>query len=282
MNREGIVERIRRLLALADTDRNPNANEAENAARVASKLMLENKVEMAEVKQSEMDDYLILGHKVGEKNIPAWRRRLLHVIAHYNFCEIVIFRGAHARHVFGGTIFLVGLREDALAVKLIHDHVLNQINTLRDRAMKHMAAKQQRAVRLAGYQLINGMWQMTMSATDVPEVPYGPKLREWKDQFNLGMVDGICQVLEGQRREVELDEHTLAIVRCADEKTKEHIKNTFGDIEEKKEPPVEVKDLNAYVSGRVASEMVDIGTGESKPVRGRYLGEGSGREEGPD
>jgi hypothetical protein len=240
MDRGSLVERVRRLLALADTDRNPSENEAEAAARLATKLMLENKIEMAEVKRSDFDDYLILGCRAGRKNIPRWRRRLLQVLANYNFCEVLTFAGAGARHKFGGTIFLVGHKDDAQVVRLIHDHVLTQINILRKRALQHLHPIQ---------------------------------VKVWNEAFYMGIVDGIYLALRDQRYRAEQNETTMAIVKHADAKTREFLEKEVGDLKRKKDPPKEVKDFNAYIAGRVAADMVEIGTGKKPQSRGRYLEE---------
>lgn len=263
MERGPLVERVRRLLALADADRNPNQNEAEQAARIATKLMLDNKIEMAEVKRADFDEYMVLGCRAGRKNIPLWRRRLIQVLARFNFCEIMIFKGAEARHKFGGIVFLVGHRDDAQVVKLIHDHVMKQIEILRARALKHLHAPK--------VHISMGFFGMEMRQES--NVPHGPKLRQWNNAFNLGMVDGIYIALEDQRHQAEVDENSKAIVRHADAQTRDFIKSQVGELEEHKDTPKEVKDINAYIAGRVASEMVEVGTGKKPVVRGHYLEE---------
>lgn len=261
MERGSLVERVRRLLALADADKNPSQNEAENAARIATKLMLDNKIEMAEVKRADFDEYMILGCRTGRKNIPLWHRRLLQVLARFNFCEIMIFKGPEARHKFGGTVFLVGHRDDAQVVRLIHDHVMEQIDLLRQRAIEHLHAPK---VHI-------GMGFFGMEIREEVNLPHGAKLRQWTNAFNLGLVDGIYMALEGQRHQAEVNEDTKAIVRLADARTRDFIKSQVGDIKEVKDMPKEVKDVNAYIAGRVASEMLEVGTGEKPQHRGRYL-----------
>lgn len=254
MDRSSLVERVRRLLALADTDRNPCENEAENAARIATSLMLENKIEMAEVKRADFSDYMVLGCRAGKQNIPVWRRRLLQVLAHFNFCEIVLFKGPAVRHKFGGMLFLIGHKDDAHVVRLLYNHVLDQIETLRLKSIKHLyAPKIHVAVDFCGLKISEGL-----------SVPRGAKLRQWNDAFYMGIVDGISLALHNQRYQAEVDEHTKTIVRHADSRTREFIKSEYGDIQKGKKKSKEIKDLNAYMAGRVASEMVEVGTGEKK------------------
>jgi hypothetical protein len=262
-DRGNIVERVRRLLALADSDRNENENEAEAAARIATKLMLENKVEMAEVKRANFDDYLILGCKAGNRQVPRWRRRLLQVLAKYNFCEVMMIRGPMARHRFGGTVFLVGHKDDVHVVRLIHDHVLKQINLMRERAFEHLHAQ-----HLTGSM---GLLAAMGIQIDVPDLPRGPQLVQWKDNFNLGVVDGIQLALEHVRYQAAVDEHTQAIVHHSETQTRDFMKQALGDVKEQKDAPKEVKDINAYMAGRVAASELDITTGEERTSRGYHL-----------
>jgi hypothetical protein len=264
MERESIVERVRRLLALSDSDRNESENEAQAAARIASKLMLEHKIEMAEVKRSDQDDFLIMGHRAGNRNIPRWRKNLLAVLATFNYCEILAIRGAEARHRYGGTVFIVGHRDDAEVVRLIHDHVFRQINTLRERAYSHLKGKNQQVIYTYG----GGMGRVFNISRNSD-----PNKRHWNDQFNLGIVDGIAQALQNQRREAEVDENTRAIVRRADLKTRKFIESQFEGIKQHKDKPREVKDIGAYAAGRIAAESVEVGTGERR--KGKYLADGN-------
>lgn len=191
------------------------------------------------------------------------RRRLLQVLAHYNFCEVLIFAGAEARHKFGGIMFLIGHKDDAQVVRMIHDHVLTQIGLLRKRALRHLHAPKLQIKMTFFGPMVN----------QVPQLPYGAKLRQWNDAFYMGIVDGIYLALKNQRYQAEQDETTRAIVKYADAKTREFIANNIGDLKEKKDQPKEVKDLNAYIAGRVAADMIEVDTGEEPQPRVRYLEE---------
>lgn len=68
MTTNPIIDRIRKLLALADASRNPNEAEAEAAMRMATRLLSQNNLDLSDV-QSATD----ANHPVGEHPVPCSR-----------------------------------------------------------------------------------------------------------------------------------------------------------------------------------------------------------------
>ena len=65
-----IIDRIRKLLALADASRNPNEAEAEAAMRMATRLLSQNNLDLSDVQSSDHDPN---NQPVGEHPVPCSR-----------------------------------------------------------------------------------------------------------------------------------------------------------------------------------------------------------------
>ena len=99
MSREALINKIKRILELADEDKNGNEHEAASAMRMAQRLMLQHQISMSEVEAFESDEVQeswefgsTVGHQVNDGTCQ-WEKTLAHAIARITSTEMVINRG---------------------------------------------------------------------------------------------------------------------------------------------------------------------------------------------
>lgn len=102
---QAIAERIRKLQALADSTRNDNVHQAAAAAAKIQELLMKYNLALSDIppelkEASSYDQYdMALGASTQDWG---WRKQLLHKVAIYNFCDIVILDNAkHQAAIIG-------------------------------------------------------------------------------------------------------------------------------------------------------------------------------------
>ena len=108
-NRKDIIERVKQLLALADTRRNDNINEAAAAARLAHKLVAEHRLRQFELREGDRDapppapfERRDLLGRLGGRRVTYWRFHLLVDVAESHRCVAVAVWGENSSmEIFG-------------------------------------------------------------------------------------------------------------------------------------------------------------------------------------
>jgi uncharacterized DUF497 family protein len=98
MEKDRIIDRIRKLLALATS---PNQAEAESAAAKAQALLQQHNLELAQVEQSSKQQSSMIQKQVDIHSRQRWRRLLIHTIARANFCR-ALFKPGQASVILVG------------------------------------------------------------------------------------------------------------------------------------------------------------------------------------
>lgn len=104
MTADRIIEKIKKLLALADTSRGATIEEAATAAAKAQALLFAHNLTMAQVHatgQDAAEDAIDMRQAELGGAGRGWRRLLLHHVAEANFCRTMAVRGASWNQLIG-------------------------------------------------------------------------------------------------------------------------------------------------------------------------------------
>jgi len=120
-NKNKIIARIKKLLDLADIDRNSNVEEAASAAAKAQKLMEKHRIHRAMVE--EHADAL-KQHALEDKGKPEkWKVFLANIIAKCNGCFIV----QSPTYASDGQIAIIGDVEDVHSVQELYTYIVSEV-----------------------------------------------------------------------------------------------------------------------------------------------------------
>ena len=114
--KEKIIEKIKKALALANNNKNPN--EAQAAMLMAQKMMAKYHIEMQEVE--EVEEAEVQEDEVNVKK-GSWRKSLMKVICNNYRCDCFL------RGTTGKRIIIVGAKEDIEIAKTIYEFAENQL-----------------------------------------------------------------------------------------------------------------------------------------------------------
>ena len=215
-----IEERIRKLLALADS---PNENEAAAAAEKAQALMLRYGIEMATIAASGGERLAVDEHVVDGKVDP-WRRMLAAAVAHSAGGEIVWAPDCHARSQ--GKIFFYGPAGAVGGIVELYRYLEAQLVVISAAAT---AARRERRV-------------------------HG---RTWRNSFLLGAVARVGQRLDARRAEAAAtvdSGRALVLVTTAVDRA---IERRWPELERSGYRPAVAR--SAYEAGSHAGKHVDLG-----------------------
>lgn len=91
MNRQEIIDKIRKLLALSSS---ANQNEAERAAAMARDLIEEWQVNASELDKGPVDHFEM---STGRKTIQRWELLLMSNVCRNNFCRVILTKGGWSK-----------------------------------------------------------------------------------------------------------------------------------------------------------------------------------------
>jgi hypothetical protein len=215
-----IEERIRKLLALADS---PNENEAAAAAEKAQALMLRYGIELATVAASSGDRLAVDEHVLAGKVDP-WRRILAAAVARSAGGEIVWAPGDYGRSQ--GKLFFYGPAGAVGAIVELYRYLEAQLVVISASAT---ATRRERRV-------------------------HG---RTWRNSFLLGAVGRLAQRLDARRAqtaETADNSRALVLVKSA---VDHEIERRHPDLESSSYRPSVAR--SAYDAGSRAATHVDLG-----------------------
>jgi hypothetical protein len=217
-----IEERIRKLLALADS---PNENEAAAAAEKAQALMLRYGIEMATIAASGGERLAVDEHVVDGKVDP-WRRILAAAVARSGGGRVVWEPDGHVRSQ--GKIFFYGPAGAVGAMVELYRYLEAQLIVISAAAT---AARRERRV-------------------------HG---RTWRNSFLLGVVGRVGQRFDARRAETAqagANERALVVVKTAVDR---EIERRWPELETSGYRPSVAR--SAYDAGSHAGKHVDLGDG---------------------
>lgn len=222
MTRESLIERIRKLLALAAD--NPSAAEATAAALKAQRLIADNDVSKHELYDEKAEEISEVYSDTYKGNL--WSLRLARVIADNFRCQLY----RHHKAEYGGgtnNIVFVGYETDAQAATLTFNRLFEIGNRLAD-------AEARAARRTRG------------TAAGV------------KDSYLMGRGDG--GFVGGIRSELEKQSHELMIVRpqAVDDYFTEATRG-FGKVSQRRRSYSEGYESKGYRAGRDALRSARMG-----------------------
>lgn len=128
---EKVLDRVRKLLALAQSD---NVNEAATAAAAAERLMAEHKLEMADVeaRTGQADDEDVVDFEISEDTtrFVGWRSNLVTVLAEVNGCDVIHWQKARWERPNALSFKVVGRASDTQAVSYLFKYLANEVDRL--------------------------------------------------------------------------------------------------------------------------------------------------------
>lgn len=91
LEKEKLLERIKRCLMLGNKDKNNSPEEAATAMAMAHKMMKEHNISLSELQLEEMkNEKVVKGEEVDKKRFKPWERYLATVIARFCSCGIYV------------------------------------------------------------------------------------------------------------------------------------------------------------------------------------------------
>ena len=121
-----IIDKIKKLLALATSD---NVNEASTAAAAAQKLMTQHRISAAEVEghstSSGQVEEILNTEFASEKSLIPWKSRIASGLAKANGCEIY-----HGRHHTGVKTMYIGPASGLATMQYMYQYLVREVDRL--------------------------------------------------------------------------------------------------------------------------------------------------------
>jgi hypothetical protein len=234
-SRSEVIDRINKLRALA---KSPNRNEAENAARLAEKLIVEHGMREAElvpiVGSNEHPDLADEPLLQWEKRPSNWARILAHGIAEAHNCA-TIEEAEGDEHA----IRVVGMPDDVAIVAYMFAWLSLEVLRLAHEAADRRKRKKQSIAK------------------------------KWRDVYALGLAEGMLEALEEGKREATIETasaHGLAVWDQRTIRAKDMLDELYPDSKESNITS-SIGDERAYEAGMRAGKKVAPTRGEKGRLR---------------
>jgi hypothetical protein len=91
MNKENIIDRIRKLFALGDRNKNPNEGEVKTALSMVSKLMKEYNLSLSEIDLEKQKDTIGKEYTEEQNRFAFWERKLAKLVGKLFDCSIIVY-----------------------------------------------------------------------------------------------------------------------------------------------------------------------------------------------
>lgn len=243
MTRESLLARVQKMLALSKSAKEiGSVEEAATAAALAQKLMVDNKIEMADLEDLGFDEIPIIEYDVlaeeGGKSPRAWKWDLLYGIAKNNFCDVLKWGSSFqvgqrpGTGMSKGKLMLFGKKPDVEAVLYMYRWLAREVDKLAKKAGK----------------------TQYNPATDSSK-------RTWMDCFRKGAANEIDEILTRKRREQEqmfAKAQVTALVK-ADGEVTEFVGNKFKVHHRQRS--VSNWSSSGYNQGQQAARNINLNSG---------------------
>lgn len=121
--RKKIIEKIKKLLLLADTNKNSNVEEAAAAAGKAQSLMEKHRIEKVLLNLESQ----VGSHYLSDSGLPSnWKICLIATITKHNGCYVVVSEN----YTTDNQLLLVGEESDISSVQALYTYLVNELNRL--------------------------------------------------------------------------------------------------------------------------------------------------------
>lgn len=226
--KETLVERVQKLLALAESK---NENEAALAAEKAQELMLRYGIELAQVAALKQKG-IGVGKEEIQGRVDPWRRKLAAAVARSMGGQLVYW---NEYRKWTGTLTFWGQKDTVAGMVALYQYLEAQLVTIS-------------AIEAAQAEHFNAAQSM-----------------RWRRSFLAGMVSRMRVRLYARRKAVQSESkdnsQALVVVKDAVEKAMEE---AYGKMRKGRANNSNV-DYGAYAKGAEAGERVDMGDGRLRP-----------------
>lgn len=214
-----IINKIKKLLALANENSNATEGEIQNALAMAQRLMQKHNIHLSQLTESEFEKQEADRKSVFRKNgFHKWEKMLSQVVA--KATETETFYAGRALHNM--TLNFVGLKVDTICAIELFNYLQFHVNRL-------------------GKEHAGGIWSSYRSFC------YGCVER---------LFERVEDEMARRKREEKTD--CTALVLRKEAKIKKVFELEGIQTEQKKSAPITI-DVNSHMAGRVAAEALDIG-----------------------
>lgn len=250
MDRDKLLDRIRRLLRLAESS---NVHEAASAAARAQELMTRHRIAAAALDQDDGSEAGIVDHRAepldGSKRLRRWKTHLAVAVAQANGCRVYVLPRGKQRE-----LILVGRAEDAELVRGLYEALRVQIEAL---TRKHCAGQERsyrNAFRLGAVSTLTE--RLELARKQAAHRALHPGEADADDDQGIEGIDGI-EDGEGSG-EVSAPDATLALARldarddAVDRFVEQHLNLKPGKRRTLR------ADAQGYARGRIAGHSVEL------------------------
>lgn len=239
--REAIVDRVRKLLALAARPGTPE--EAALAAERAAEIALKYNVQQSELEASQQEAYIsnrtVHGEYVANCKM-SLERDLMNAVAHNTFCRVVFFKEDN-NHCWADVI---GQEGNIEIVRYLYTYLIRTIDSMHRSLYRRLL--QEQAIRHS-----NG---------DYDEEPLPGESKHCRS-FRMGAIDVVRARLAAQRREAETapitGEATMALVVHKDAEVEEALARLYPNLRSLKKGRG-IGDQSAYFQGMEAGHSIAL------------------------
>ncbi len=217
----GLLDKVRKLLAMAEGS--DNANEADAFSRKAAELIAAHRIDADRLRAGDRhDDLQVREYELGRGAYVRGRLALLQAVAEAHGCRVVFQARQH-----GTVAYVAGFRTDLDAVEVLH-------------ASLHTQA----AARMAGER------RSTAAAT-----------QRWRRSFLFGYADQIRQMLEQTTSEAARNVHpssaAVPALRARERRVDEYSRQQFGRVHAARRPKAAT--ASGWNAGASAARTADVG-----------------------
>lgn len=222
-----VLEKVRKLLALANS--NANVNEAAAAAARAQELLFQHKLSMADIEISGGEVEAVGKLNVDEETALQlkWKQQLMGALALGCYCKVITAqaRGANGQKI--ARMILVGKPADTQTVAYLYEYARKEIDRLC-------------AIQTAGLGFA------------------------FANSFRLGACSAIWDAMKAKRAEQEkpaanTSETALVLIKRGDAEIEKFIAKSFSNL--RKGPAVRASRVDAFGAGVEAGRSIDLNGG---------------------
>jgi hypothetical protein len=134
MNKSDIIDKIRKLFALGDRNRNPNEGEVKTALGMASKLMKQHNLSLSEIDLEKQKEDIASVPTPRTQSVAFWERHLATMIAKLFNCDEL---SGGSRYYGGIHWIFVGFKEEAELASQCYEYLNYTIRIMANLYAKH-------------------------------------------------------------------------------------------------------------------------------------------------
>jgi hypothetical protein len=133
MDKLSIIDRIRKLFALGDRNKNPNEGEVKTALAMATKLMKKHNLSLSEIDLEKQKEDIGKEYTKTNYSIAFWERKLAKMVANLFDCSPII----HANYNRSRGWIFIGFKEEAKLASQCYEYLNNVLRIMANTYAKH-------------------------------------------------------------------------------------------------------------------------------------------------